>query len=396
MPGFRFQMTLPPHATRLLSAAVLLVCVAFAYRLLSATVWSAHGNFLAFSDFFAQWSFGWFTRMNDTASIYNADALHEFQLTLEPDLRQKFPFPYPPTYLFAVWPMSFLPYGIAYLVWDIATLAMFLWAVFGTRIRTVMVLFVLLAPVTVITLNQGQNGLLTSALIVGGMRLMRDRPLLGGILLGLATIKPQLGVLVPFALISAGYWRTLAAAGVTAVLLALASGFAFGWEVWPAWLHAVLGHAAYVEQNVNNYLKPGIMANLVLFGVAVPISHAVQAIVTLVVVGLVTWCFRRGAGDLPVAALQVGTFLAMPFAFRYDMPMTANAILLLVWDRQRSRQPTGLIDTGIIVLGLLAPAVTTLTTRFFYLSGVSLILLFGLIVWRWFGSTRSGADQIHA
>jgi hypothetical protein len=45
--------------------------------------------------------------------------------------------------------------------------------VFGARVRTVLFWFVLLAPVTVLTLTQGQNGLLTSALIVGGMRLMR-------------------------------------------------------------------------------------------------------------------------------------------------------------------------------------------------------------------------------
>jgi hypothetical protein len=381
---FHFRLKLTPRAIRLLGVAVLLVCVAFAYRILPGVVRDAHGNYLAFSDFFAQWSFGWFARLNHAASIYDTDALHQFQLTLEPVLRQSFPFPYPPTYLFAVWPLSLLPYGTAYLVWDAVTLALFLWAVFGTRVRTAMLWFVLFAPVTVITLSQGQNGLLTSALIVGGLRLMTARPVLGGVLLGLATIKPQLGVLIPFALIAAGYWRTLMVAGITAVILALASGLAFGWDTWPAWLHEAAGHAGYVEQSVNNYLKPGIMANLVLARVPLPAAHAVQAIVSLAVVAIVIRCFRRGVTDLSLAALQTGTFLAMPFVFRYDMPMTANAILLLVrgW-----RRPVGLVETGIVVLGLLAPALTTLTTRFFYVSGVSLVLLFGLIVWYQFTST---------
>jgi hypothetical protein len=381
-------MRLTSRATWLLGAVVLLACAAFDFRVILAAVRVARGEYLAHTDFFAQWSFAWFARLNDPALIYDADTLHEFQLTFEPDLWQSFPFPYPPTYLFAVWPLSFLPYGIAYLVWDAVTLALFLWAVFGARSRTVLLWFVLLAPVTSITLSQGQNGLLTSALIVGGMRLMDRRPVVGGVLLGLATIKPQLGVLIPFALISAGYWRTLVAAGVTAVVLALLSGLAFGWDTWPAWWHEALGHAAYLEQSVNNYLKPGIMANLELFGVAVPVAHAVQMTVSVVVAGIVVWCFRRGPGSLSVAALQVGTFLAMPFAFRYDMPIVVNAILLLVRDRQRSGQPVGLIETGIIVLGLLAPAVNTVTTRFFYVSGISLVLLFGLIVWR-----RLGADR---
>jgi hypothetical protein len=313
--------------------------------------------------------------------IYDGDELHQFQLTLEPALHQTFPFPYPPDYLFAIWPLSFLSYGAAYLVWDGVTLPLFLWSVFGTRVRTAMVWFVLLAPTTVITLIQGQNGLLTSALIVGGMRLMGARPIVGGVLLGLATIKPQLGILVPLALLGAGYWRTLAAASVTAALLAIASGAVFGWTLWLDWAAGLAGHAAYLDVSVGNYLKPGVMANLVLFGVPVPTAHAIQAGIAVVVAAIVVLCFRRGPTDLSIAVLQAGTFLAMPYVFRYDMPMLANAILLMVTDRRRRGQTVNPIEAGILVLGLLAPAITTLTTRFFYVSGLSLLSLFGLAVW---------------
>jgi hypothetical protein len=374
-------VTLTPRSTRLLGAAVLLAFVAFAWHEIPPAVRGASGNFLAFSDFFAQWSFARFAQMGHAAQIYDADALHQFQLTLEPALRQTFPYPYPPDYLFAIWPPGWLPYRMAYLAWDIVTLALFLWAVFGTQVRTVTFWFMLLAPVTILTLVQGQNGLLTSALIVGGMRLMRERPVLGGVLLGLATIKPQLGALIPLALIGAGYWRTLAAASVTTAVLVVASSLAFGWHIWPAWLDTLAGHAGYLDRSVNDYLKPTIMANLMLFGVAVPVAHAVQACVGVVVAVIVFLCFRRGATDLSVAALQIGTFLAMPYVFRYDMPMLTNAILLLVRNRQRTRQPVGLIEAGIIVAGLLAPAVTTLTTRFFYVSGLASLLLFGLVMW---------------
>jgi len=372
----------------LLGAVLLLAFAAFAARVIPGTLRGAWGDYLAFSDFFAQWSFGLFARLDDAALIYDGDALHQFQLTLEPALRQFFPYPYPPTYLFVVWPLSWLSYRTAYLVWDIATPALFLWAVFGSRWRTNLLWFVLLAPITIITLILGQNGLLTSALIVGGMRLMRDRPVLGGVFLGLATIKPQLGVLIPLALIGAGYWRVLAAASVSAGVLALASGLAFGWELWPAWLDTLAGHAGYVDRSINNYLKPTIMANLVLLGVALPVAHAVQIGVGVVVAAIVLLCFRRGATDLSIAALQVGTFLAMPYVFRYDMPMQVNAILLLVRDRERSGRGVGPFEAGIIAFALLEPALTTLTTRFFYCSGLSLLLLFGLIVWRRFSSAN--------
>jgi alpha-1,2-mannosyltransferase len=401
------RVTLTARMARLLGVAVLLACAGFAWRVVPPFVHGALGDFLAFSDFFAQWSFARFVQagvqaghaqVGQAALIYDGDALHRFQLTLEPALRQTFPYPYPPTYLFAVWPLGWMPYGVAYLVWDAATLALFLWAVFGTRFDNAMFWFVLLAPATVVALIQGQNGLLTSALLVAGLRLMGERPVLGGVLLGLATIKPQLGVLIPFALIGAGYWRTIAAAAVTAALLAAASGLAFGWDAWPAWLEQLPGHAGYLERSVSDYLKPTIMANLMLFGVAPPVARAIQAFVAAVVAAIVFLCFRRGATGLSIAALQVGTYLAMPYVFRYDMPMLTNAILLLVQDRQRIRRPqgaprgvpaeapgespVGFIEAGIIVLGLLAPALTTVTTRFFYVGGMSLVLLFGLVVWR--------------
>jgi hypothetical protein len=85
---------------------------------------------------------------------------------------------------------------------------------------------------------------------------------------------------------------------------------------------------------------------------------------------------------LSIAALQVGTFLAVPFFFRYDMPMLANAILLLVRVRERKFGQLDAIDFVTVAIGLLFPAVTTLTTRFFYVNSIALIVLFCVIVYR--------------
>ncbi|MDJ0930227.1 glycosyltransferase family 87 protein [Breoghania sp.] len=55
---------------------------------------------------------------------------------------------------------------------------------------------------------------------------------LAGIVIGLLTYKPQLGVLIPVALLVAGYWRTIFGAAVSTLLFALASWLAFGSEPW--------------------------------------------------------------------------------------------------------------------------------------------------------------------
>jgi hypothetical protein len=190
----RFRLT--ERMTYWVGTAVLLASAAFAWRIVPPTISAARGTFLAFSDFFGQWSFGLFARLGPVLRIYDGGALHAFQLTLEPALRQKFPFPYPPHYLFAVLPLGWLPYGIAYLVWDGISLLLFIWACFGFDTRSKYRWFVVFAPATLICLTQGQSGLLSSALIVGGLRLTAERPVAGGVLLGLATIKPNLGLLV--------------------------------------------------------------------------------------------------------------------------------------------------------------------------------------------------------
>jgi hypothetical protein len=101
---------------------------------------------------------------------------------------------------------------------------------------------------------------------------------------------------------------------------------------------------------------------------------------------IVCLCFGRGIDDMSIAALQVGTFLVTPYVFRYDMPMLANAVFLYV-----RRRDVGLIDGGIIAAGLLFPAVTTLTTRFYYVNTLALFMLFGLVVWQRFtGASAAG------
>ncbi len=244
---------LSPRSARLLAGVLLLACAGFALFGAWQTARSAQAGVAPWNDFFAQWSFSLFSRRADPAAIYNPDALHRFQLGLAPKLRQSFPFPYPPTYLIAVWPLAALPFGAAQLAWDSATLALFLFAVACRRESPPRLAFAALAPAVTVCLMYGQNGLLLGALLGGGMRLLPGRPVLAGLLLGLAAIKPQLGILVPFALIAAGQWRACAAAAGSAVLLAMAAAWAFGPDIWPAWIQAASGHAAWLEASVSDY-----------------------------------------------------------------------------------------------------------------------------------------------
>jgi hypothetical protein len=87
-------------------------------------------------------------------------------------------------------------------IWSGATLALFLLA---ARLRQPWEASLLaLAPTSIVTFAYGQNGFLTSALILGGLWPLPHRQGWAGLLFGLATIKPQLGLLIPIALLAAG------------------------------------------------------------------------------------------------------------------------------------------------------------------------------------------------
>ena len=75
----------------------------------------------------------------------------------------------------------------------------------------------------------GQNGFLSAALFLGGVLNIDRRPILSGVLIGLLTFKPHLGVVLPFALVALGAWRVIASAAVTALALFAAATPSSDW-----------------------------------------------------------------------------------------------------------------------------------------------------------------------
>jgi Glycosyltransferase family 87 len=363
----------------LLLAVLLLGTAGFAWHLAVPIAAAIRSGNLAFNDLFAQWSFARFAMRYPAAGLYDEPTLFAFQKTLFAAHRLHFPFPYPPPYLFAVWPLGWLDQWQAWALWSGGGLALFLAAALAGRWRGRDVALLLLAPLTVLTVAYGQNGVLTSALILGGLRLLGRRAVLAGVLLGLACIKPQLGVLVPVALLAARQWTTLAAAALTIAALILASAAAFGWAPWQEFLAGLVGHAANIDASVGDYRKPTLTATLLQFHLDRAWAYRIQGVVALAMAALVWRAFRRGVSELAVALLIVATFLATPYGFFYDMPMLTAAILMVAAGfAQRIPWPAA----AVLAAALVFPIVTTLTSRFFWVNVVALAALLVLVLWR--------------
>jgi hypothetical protein len=344
-----------------------------------------------FNDFFAIWSFAKFPFSNQAADIYDRSVVQEFQESLGAAPTIHLPFPYPPSFLLLVMPLGLFGYYGAFGVWMLGAFVFYLVVSWHREWPWSATFIIILAPATILTFVYGQTGLLTSALMVGGFRFAISRQILSGVLLGLASIKPQLGILVPIALIAAQRWRTLVAAGGTVLVLVLASSAAFGWSIWPVWVAQLVAHADWAATTKPQYM-PTIIANLTFLGVDLPMARSIQAAVAVAVAVIIWLCFRRGVTNLGSAALLVGTFLATPYAFVYDMPMVTNAILAVVYDEGRMHRLLPIPEAFILVWSLILPVLMVETWLPGVIRCVPLILLFGLIVRRTFGARRGVAE----
>lgn len=343
----------------------------------------AWDGWLFFNDSSAQWSFARFAMERPAAGLYDGELLHSFQRELFPPLQLTFPYPYPPHYLFAVWPLGWLDPRWVWPIWSGGTLLLFLVAgCAGGRWRDAPLLA--LAPAAIVAAGFGQNGFLTGALILGALRLLGRHPAWAGMLLAAATIKPHLGLLIPVALVAARQWRALGSGAVALLALVAASGLAFGWEAWARFLQGLLGHAGAIDPWVTDAHKATVAASLVLAGAPRGAAYAVQWALAAGLAVVVALAFRRGATPWRLALLIAAGFAATPYGFHYDLPLLVAAVLMLGRDEAGAARRLPWPEAAVLAAALLFPVATTLTTRFAWAKGPCLLALVALAAWRVF------------
>ena len=164
----------------------------------------------------------------------------------------------PPLLAWLFVPLTLVPEPAAYLIWTLAALAALIWTWHvaapyrGLAKLTLLLLALALWPVMQV-FYYGQPGVVVVAGVALAWWLIRhDRPIAAGIALALATtLKPQVVILVPIALLVAGHVKPVlgwAAAGLVLAALSLASlgaeGIASYWQALKL-VEADTGHAYF-------------------------------------------------------------------------------------------------------------------------------------------------------
>lgn len=367
--GRRFAWRPGERKTVYLGAAVLGVALFFLIVCASSTYDDYRGQTAAhpapFGDFFALWSYAEVLAKFPATELYRSEALYQHQVAWGMNPAWWNPFPYPPLFMPLARRFDLLPYTASYVAWAGGSLALLLWVVFATCSRSVWGLVALvLAPATTMTIAGGQSGMLAAALMILSLRLAWSRPVWAGLALGVLACKPQLAVLLPIALAASGAWVTLLSAAATALGLGVLASLLYGWEVWPAWLAMLPAYSAkFVTETTLLRHQPTLVATLHALGCPTDIATGAQ-LAAMVLVAVTVWRLcRRMRGDVPAAAVIVGTFVATPHALIYDMPVVTVALLLFIQHRLRRGEAFTTAEVTLISAVALLPVYMTLAAK---------------------------------
>lgn len=275
------------------------------------------------------------------------------------------PWAYPPGFLMLLMPFGLLPFAAAWGAFNLAgicALARALWPFGAGRVQVL--LAAAMAPAVLPCLLVGQTTLLWLAGLIGALAALRSgRPVLAGILIGCLTLKPQLGLLVPVALVACGAWRTILAAAVTTAVLAVVPTVLFGTGYWPEMLAIMKTHGETVRSAIGG-LELMISAYSALVSLGVPEQTALTlqwalAVIAAVAV-FVVWRRPDANFDVCAAVLLLAIPLASPYLWHYESAFLAPAALFMLRAGAITTRPAGIVLGLAMWLGLAPSALAML------------------------------------
>jgi alpha-1,2-mannosyltransferase len=249
------------------------------------------------------------------------------------------PFMYPPPFIAVVAPLGFFSYFGALIAWFGVTLIPYLAAMRSILERDRMAVWIALAaPPAFYNIMFGQTGFLSAGLLGLGIFHVRQRPWLAGMLIGLASVKPHLGLLIPFALLAGGHWRVFASASATVIAMIAASILAFDMETWFAFIGVTIFHSEGFQHGAFPWdILTSVLSVARLSGASLDAAWQIQVCATAIILGIVILVWwqgpRRPDGfELQAAVLFSAIPLAIPLIYLYDLPVLVIAIAWLMRD----------------------------------------------------------------
>jgi alpha-1,2-mannosyltransferase len=285
-------------------------------------------------DFITYWSASYLSLEGRPLAAFDLAENDAAQRLAVPISSKIYPWHYPPTYQLLVLPLALLPYLPAYLSFIALSLI-----AYTAALRKLLdwpdATFLLLAyPGAFICFLHGQNSLFTAALFALALWALARKPLIAGICFGLLAYKPQLGLLIPLALLAAGQWSTFAAAAATVLGFAGIATAVFGFPLWRAFLQHTAMVRSIMEQDLVPWEKmPTAFVFFRWLGIPQDLAYAGQIMVAIAAAVVVFMAWRRRGPSLLAGAILVSASLIVwPYVFDYELAILAVPLAIVATD----------------------------------------------------------------
>ncbi len=383
------------YAKLTVAAAVFFVMLEISYLVIAGLPplgkpWIDGTHFVLGRDFINTWMGGRSVFGGGPAAWFDARAYNAaLRAMLGADYPEHF-WSYPPHVLLFIWPFGLMPYLPAYVAWCGIGIALYLIACSGAVPRA-RFMFLAVAPGIAVCIFFGQNGFYTSALLIGGLLCRDRRPVLAGVLFGILTIKPQIGLLLPVILLLERRWVTIASAVLTTAALIVATAMLFGWSIWIEFWQKILPQQQWLTVHGGGLLFE--MVSSVFYGARLlhlpfAIAWAMQGLVAVSAFAAVVWAYwQRRDPALSLALLVTATFLVTPYILNYDMVVFGFVVALL-----RDRDDNTIGDHWLYVAVWTLPvAMMIAAVAWIPLAPIVLIAFAGRLIWR---LKQSGGSEV--
>jgi hypothetical protein len=330
-----------------------------------SNVVSPDGISLGF-DFSVFWSASHLALLGHPEDAYQLVKLHSVIHTINPSVKEgSYGWFYPPNYFLIIAPLAYIPYLVSYLLFISLTLFAYLFVVH--RIYANPEGLWCLAGFSGLwdNLVTGQNGFLTAAIAGGSLLLIDKRPVIAGMLIGILSIKPQLILLFPIALVASKAWKTLIVAILTSALSLAASTMLFGVVTLESWVRSIDLARSLLEFGGTHFWMrvPTIFSFLHLLGIPLQWAYLAHFFVAAMVATSIWITWKSTVEpELRNAALITGSLLISPYILIYDLTWLA---LPIAWMSKIGIERGWLrweIET--LILAWLLPAMMLLIARF--------------------------------
>ena len=315
-----------------------------AILLVTAVVWSARGPNVEKTDFVLTYVGAHIVHDGSGARLYDI----KFQKQVRDSLFQH-PNPlfyeHPPFEALVLSPLAALPFRMAYLLWGLSNVVIWLILIFFMRPYFqcpeedlgYLALWVLFAPLAV-ALYQGQSSLILLALYaIAFVKLQQEKEFNAGMWLGLGLFKFQFVLPFAFIFLLRKRWRFLQGFAASSLLLTLISLLAVGWKGIVDYVRFLLA----ISDNPQNLSYGSAVDMPTLYGFLYAfmgrrISHTELNLIVLMLsifqLAVVAWYWKShdeyGSSDLMFASAIAASLLAGSHMFTHDFSPLALALFI--------------------------------------------------------------------